>query len=39
VVFGALRRFNVLRRCVFSSLPPALSRRLIASPEAEDKAS
>ena len=35
-VFGALRRFNVLRRCVFAALPPALSGRLIASPEAQD---
>ena len=33
---AALQR---LRRCVFASLPPALSRRLIASPEAQDKAS
>ena len=37
--FGALRRFNVLRRCVLAALPPALSRRLIASPEAQDRAS
>jgi hypothetical protein len=37
-IFGALWRFNVLGRCVFLSLPPVL-RRLIASPEAQDKAS
>ena len=37
--FGALRRFNVLRRCVSAALPPTLSRGLIASPEAQDKAS
>src|SRR5262245_29516484 len=37
--FGALRRVNVLRRCVLAALPPALSRRRIASPEAQDKAS
>ena len=37
--FGALRRFNVLGRCAFAALPPVLSRRLIASPEAQDKAS
>ena len=36
--FGASRRFNVLGRCVFAALPPVLSRRLIASPEAQDKA-
>ena len=36
--FSALRCFNVLRRCVFAALPPALSRRLIASPEAQDRA-
>ena len=34
--FGALRRFNVLGRCVF---PVVLSCRLIASPEAQDRAS
>jgi hypothetical protein len=38
-VFGALWRFNVLGRRVFPSLPPVLLRRLIASPEAQDKAS
>ena len=37
--FGALRRFNVFRRGVFTYLPLALSRRLIASPEAQDRAS
>ena len=37
-VFGALWRFNVLGRCVFPSFPPVLLRRLIASPEAQDKA-
>ena len=31
-LFGALRRLNVLRRCVFAALPPVLLRRLIASP-------
>ena len=34
-LFGASPRFNVLWRCVFA----ALSRSLIASPEAQDKAS
>ena len=41
-VFGVLRRFSVtvLRRLVLAaSPPPALERRLIASPEAQDKAS
>ena len=38
-VFGALWRCNVLGRCVFPSLLPVLLRRLIASPEAQDKAS
>ena len=37
--FDALRRFNVLGRCVFAVLPPVLPRRLIASPEAQDRAS
>src|SRR5262249_39548579 len=36
-VFGALWRFNVLGRCVFPSLPPVLSRRLIPSPEAQEQ--
>ena len=36
--FGALR-LTVLGRCVFGHLPPVLSRRLIASPEAQDWAS
>ena len=35
--FGVLRRFNVLERRVFAALPPALSRRLIASPEAQTR--
>ena len=37
---GALRRFGVivLRRCDLVDLPPALERRLIAFPEAQDKA-
>ncbi|MGA8174511.1 MAG: hypothetical protein WB839_07150, partial [Pseudolabrys sp.] len=30
--FGAFPRLNVLRRCVFTVLLPALVRRLIASP-------
>ena len=38
-VFGALRRFNVLRRCVLTVLPLALPRRLIASSEAQERAS
>src|SRR4029453_13140884 len=37
--FGGLGRFNVLGRCIFPALLPALSRRLIASREAQDKAS
>ena len=32
LVFSPLRRFNVLGRCAFAVLPPALSRRLIAPP-------
>ena len=38
--FGALRRFSVvvLRRCDSVDLPPALERRLIAFPKAQDKA-
>jgi hypothetical protein len=41
VIFGALPRFRaaVLRRRVLTGSPPALERRLIASPEAQDKAS
>jgi hypothetical protein len=40
LVFGALRCFSiaVLRRCDLADLPPALERRLIAFPEAQDKA-
>src|SRR6516164_8472765 len=39
--FDALRRLGVvvLRRCNFADLPPALERRLIAFPKAQDKAS
>ena len=37
--FGVLRRFNVLGRCVFDALPPVFWRGLIASPEAQVKAS
>jgi hypothetical protein len=39
--FGALLRFRaaVLRRRVLTGSPPALERRLIASPETQDKAS
>src|SRR5262249_23359030 len=38
---GALRRFGVtaLWRCDLADLPPALERRLIAFPKAQDKAS
>src|SRR6516165_8134037 len=38
--FGASRRsgFVVLRRCDLADWPPALERRLIAFPEAQDKA-
>ena len=37
--FDALRRFSVvLRRCDLADLPPALERRLIALPKAQDKA-
>jgi hypothetical protein len=37
---GALRRFGVtaLWRCDLAGLPPALERRLIAFPKAQDKA-
>ncbi len=37
--FGALRRFSVtvLRRRALTGLRPALERRLIAPPEAQDK--
>ena len=39
--FDALRRSGVvvLRRCNLADLPPALERRLIAFPKAQDKAS
>jgi hypothetical protein len=39
-VFGVLRCFSiaVLRRCDLADLPPALERRLIAFPKAQDKA-
>ena len=36
-IFGALPRFHVLGRCAFAALPPVLLRRLIASPEAQDR--
>src|SRR5262249_13540994 len=41
IAFGALRRFSVvaLRLCDFADLLPALERRLIAFPKAQDKAS
>src|SRR6516164_1010523 len=41
IAFGALRCFSlvVLRRCNLADLPPALERRLIAFPKAQDKAS
>ena len=32
-------RLTVWRRCAFNALPPVFSRRLIAFPEAQDKAS
>src|SRR5262249_2683039 len=38
-VLGVFWRFNVLGRCVLPSLLPVLLRRLIASPEAQDRAS
>jgi hypothetical protein len=39
-VFDALLRSGVvvLRRCDLADLPPALERRLIAFPKAQDKA-
>jgi hypothetical protein len=40
LAFGAVRRSGVvvLRRCDLADLPPALERRLIALPKAQDKA-